>query len=147
MVPLSILWYRESWTIQLKYTFETRQERIRASYNPTHRHDHAKPWYVHVALNVGIIHDMYMKMNWVYVPEPGSSGANTSSNPQVSTHIPRHASDGMGLLFWKCKCLITSSNGWNSIHYSKWFIQVFHSNMVMIDVVRQIYKWNKMCVN
>ena len=30
--PISILWYRESWTIQLKYTFETKQKRITLSW-------------------------------------------------------------------------------------------------------------------
>ena len=28
MVPISILWYREYWTVQLKCTLETRQETI-----------------------------------------------------------------------------------------------------------------------
>ena len=32
MVPVSMLWYREPWTIQFKYTFETRQERITEQY-------------------------------------------------------------------------------------------------------------------
>ena len=35
MVPISISRYRESWTIQLKYTFETRQERITVSHHNT----------------------------------------------------------------------------------------------------------------
>ena len=34
MVPISILWYRESWTIQLECTFETKQERIATSHHP-----------------------------------------------------------------------------------------------------------------
>ena len=35
--------------MQLKYTFETRQERITVSYNPTHRHGHTNSWYVYVS--------------------------------------------------------------------------------------------------
>ena len=31
-VPIYISWCRQSWTIQLKYTFETRQKRITVSY-------------------------------------------------------------------------------------------------------------------
>ena len=46
MVPISILWYTDSWTIQLKYTFETKQERITVSYHPTHHHGHTNFWYV-----------------------------------------------------------------------------------------------------
>ena len=34
MVPISILWYREYWTIQLKCTLETRQEIITVSNHP-----------------------------------------------------------------------------------------------------------------
>ena len=40
MVPISIVWYRESWAMQLKYTFETNQEGIITSYRPTHHHGH-----------------------------------------------------------------------------------------------------------
>ena len=47
MAHISILWHRESWTKQLKYTFETRQEWMTISYHPTHCHDHTKYWYVH----------------------------------------------------------------------------------------------------
>ena len=36
MVSISLLWYREYWIIQLKYAFETRQERITVSHHPTH---------------------------------------------------------------------------------------------------------------
>ena len=39
IVPISISWCRESWTIQLKCTFETQQERINLSYHATHKHD------------------------------------------------------------------------------------------------------------
>ena len=46
MVPIFILWYRESWTIQLKYTFETKQEKITESYHPTHNHGRNKFWFV-----------------------------------------------------------------------------------------------------
>ena len=49
VVPISKLWYSESWTMQLKYTFETKQERITVSYNPTHYHSHTDFWYVHVS--------------------------------------------------------------------------------------------------
>ena len=38
MVSISKSWYRDSWTIQLKYTFETKQERITVSYHPTLSH-------------------------------------------------------------------------------------------------------------
>ena len=34
-------WDRESWTIQVKYRFETKQGRITISYDTTHRHGHA----------------------------------------------------------------------------------------------------------
>ena len=44
MVPISILWYRECWTMQLKCTFETKQEIITVSYHQTHQHGHF--WYV-----------------------------------------------------------------------------------------------------
>ena len=46
MVPISILWYRESWTIHLKCTFETKGERITVSYHPTHHHSHTNFWHV-----------------------------------------------------------------------------------------------------
>ena len=49
MVPISILWYIESGTIQLKYTFETGQKRITVSYHPTHHHGHNISWYVYVS--------------------------------------------------------------------------------------------------
>ena len=39
MVPMSVLWYRESSIIQLKYIFETKQEWLTVSYHATHRHD------------------------------------------------------------------------------------------------------------
>ena len=32
MIPISILWYREVWTIYLKYTWETKQGRLTVSY-------------------------------------------------------------------------------------------------------------------
>ena len=35
----------------------------------------------------------------VYGPEPGSSGGNTSSNPQVSALIPRLAFNGMESMY------------------------------------------------
>ena len=35
--------------VQLKYTFDTRQERITVSYHPTHRHGHTNFWYVYVS--------------------------------------------------------------------------------------------------
>ena len=46
MVPISISWCRESWTIQLKCTFKTKQERITVSYDLTHLHGHTNFWYV-----------------------------------------------------------------------------------------------------
>ena len=46
MVPISILWYRESWTIQLKYTFQTKQERIIVSHLSKHHDGHTNFWYV-----------------------------------------------------------------------------------------------------
>ena len=49
MILIYISWYRESWTIQLNYTFETRQERITASYHPALRNGHTNSWYVYVS--------------------------------------------------------------------------------------------------
>ena len=49
MVPISTSWCRESWTIQLKNTIETKQERLAISRYPTHRHCHSDPWYVYVS--------------------------------------------------------------------------------------------------
>ena len=46
MVPISTLWYRASWTIQLQCTFETIQEGITVSYHSTHHHGHTNVWYV-----------------------------------------------------------------------------------------------------
>ena len=43
---------------------------------------------------------MYI-INGVHGPEPGSSGGNTSSNPQVSALLPRHAFDEMERM-WQC---------------------------------------------
>ena len=43
MVPISILWYRECWTMQLKCTFETKQEMITVSY-PPHQYGHTNLW-------------------------------------------------------------------------------------------------------
>ena len=40
VVPLWISWHRETWTIQLKYTVETKQERITVLYHPTLHHGH-----------------------------------------------------------------------------------------------------------
>ena len=45
-VPISILWYREYWTIQLKCTLETIQETITVSNHPIHQHGHNNFWYV-----------------------------------------------------------------------------------------------------
>ena len=36
-----------------------------------------------------------MMIDWVYGPEPRSSGGNTSSNPQISALIARPVSNGM----------------------------------------------------
>ena len=38
MAPISILWYIEYWTIQLKCPLETRQETITVSNHPIHQH-------------------------------------------------------------------------------------------------------------
>ena len=46
MVPISISWNRESWTIQIWYTFETGKGSITVSYHPTHCRGHTKSWYV-----------------------------------------------------------------------------------------------------
>ena len=37
------------WTIQLKYTIETKQERTRILHYMTHRHGHTNSWYVYVS--------------------------------------------------------------------------------------------------
>ena len=46
MVPISILWYRKYWNIQLKCTLETRQERITVSNHSIHQHGQTNFWYV-----------------------------------------------------------------------------------------------------
>ena len=46
MVPISILWYREYWTIQLRCTLETRQWTPTVSNRPIHQHGHTNFWYV-----------------------------------------------------------------------------------------------------
>ena len=46
-----------------------------------------------ITYNAAIIHGMYMIMNWVYEPEPISSGGNTPFNPQVSVLIPLFHND------------------------------------------------------
>ena len=46
IVPISISWYRECWTVQLNCTFETKQVIITASYHLTHQHGHNNFWYV-----------------------------------------------------------------------------------------------------
>ena len=50
IAPISILRYRESRTIQPKYTFGTKEERTRESYHPTCHHGHANSWYVCIRL-------------------------------------------------------------------------------------------------
>ena len=63
MVPISILWYRESWTIQLKCTFETKQERI-VSYYPTHHRGHTNFWYVCLSERAYFNHPEYSYTIW-----------------------------------------------------------------------------------
>ena len=52
IVPISILWYREYWTMELKcahWTIDlkcTRQETITVLYHPTYQHGHTNFWYV-----------------------------------------------------------------------------------------------------
>ena len=86
VVSISILWYRECWTMQLKCTFETKQDIIIISYHPTHQHGHTNVWivcllervffnYLDCSYNV-----WYVYKNGVYGPEARSSGGNTSSN-------------------------------------------------------------------
>ena len=48
MIPISVLWCRNAWTIQLKYIFETKQERTTVSYHSTHRNSHTNFWYADV---------------------------------------------------------------------------------------------------
>ena len=100
LVPISILWYWECWTIHLKCAFDTKQETITVSYHPTHQHGH-NLWYVSLLKDpflitkiVAIMYDMYITTG-VYGPEPRSSGGSTSSNPQVSALIRRPALNGM----------------------------------------------------
>ena len=50
--------------------------------------------YILISKDVAIIGGMYI-INEVHGPETRSSGENTSSNPQVSALIPRHAFNGM----------------------------------------------------
>ena len=100
-VILSILWYREFWTIQLKYTFETKQERIRVSYHPTHHHGHTN-FLVCMFLKKSYFNNLEYSYNIWYVYDKWGmrartkvAGGNTSSNAQVSALIPRPASNGM----------------------------------------------------
>ena len=85
MVPIYILWYRESWTIQLKYTFETKQERIKVSYHPTNHHGHTNHWSVYVSLERELI-SITQIINWVHGPEPRLSGGNTFSYRKIDIH-------------------------------------------------------------
>ena len=71
----------------------------------THQHGHNNFW--HVCLlervyfnckNAAIMCCMYV-INGVHGPVPLSSGANTSSNPQVSVRIPRPAFNGMERMY------------------------------------------------
>ena len=47
-IYIHIMIYRECWTIQLKCTFETKQETITVSHHPTHQHGHTNFWYVYL---------------------------------------------------------------------------------------------------
>ena len=78
MVPISILWYRESRTIQLKCTFAIKQERITVSNPPTHHHGHTNFWCVCL---------LECSYYIIYGPEPRASGRNTSSNRHASQTV------------------------------------------------------------
>ena len=113
MVPTSILWYRKSWTIQLKYIFETEQDGITVSYHPTHHHGHTDFWYVCLLERAyfNYLEDSYYThthiyiyiyiINGVYGPKPRSSGGNTSSNPQVTDKNSLHIRQ---IFYWPIFC-------------------------------------------
>ena len=46
MVPISISWYREYWTIQLIFTLQSRQETLTVLNLPLHQHGHTNFWYL-----------------------------------------------------------------------------------------------------
>ena len=77
MVPISILWYREYWTIQLKCTPEARQEIVTVSNHPIHQHGHTN--FCHVFISIikiaSIMYGMYL-ISGIHGPEPRSSGGN-----------------------------------------------------------------------
>ena len=49
MVHISLLWYKAYSITQLKYAFESKQEIIKISHHPTHRHGQTNSWYVYVS--------------------------------------------------------------------------------------------------
>ena len=107
MVPISILWYTDSWTIQLKYTFETKQERITVSYHPIHHHGHTNFWYVCLLERA---HFNYLECSYTiwYVYNKCSIRARPkvfrrkhNIQPTVSALIPWPAFNGMERM---CQC-------------------------------------------
>ena len=104
VVPISMVCYRESWTIKLKLIFETRQERITVSHHPTHCHGHTNSWYVYfsqnerisIIKNAAMTYVMYIIIHWVHGPEPMSSGWNKST-----TYRFRHLFLDLLVMGWK----------------------------------------------
>ena len=103
MVHISILWNRESWTIQLKHTFETGQERATVSFS-----SNTPPWphqlmvcirlserayfnYLECSYNIWHVYDNKLSIRTRTKVVRG----NTSPDPQVSVLIPRPTSNGM----------------------------------------------------
>ena len=111
MVPISILWYREYWTVQLKRTFETKQELVAASYHPAHQHGPTNIWYVYLferAFNYldysyNVLYICMYIINGGYGPQPRSS---------VCTYMGfEYKAFPLSCVLW---CLVTSGFSWYS---------------------------------
>ena len=91
MLPISKIWCREFWTIQFKYTFETKQGSIISSNTPSWPH---QPLLCICLFGRAYFNYLDNKLS-IGTRKKRASGGNTSSNPQVLALITRPASNGM----------------------------------------------------